>query len=135
MKALTKEQEIELLKKLVEGNGYFSQLIDQCNLEIMINNIHNDFAIENGTIIESEVSRLTNLLDAQKEMHRKEIDELLAKQNQVNMQFASDLLLLSDENVDNLVRARLGMDKTIKLKKQLGILISEEEIDYLISKI
>lgn len=133
MKALTKEQEIELLKKLVEGNGYFSQLFGEEDFVKMRRNIYDDFAIEMGTSVDEEICRLKEQAEKAVKSSADAIRIINSKRDDEEIQFCSKLLRLSDKNVDELVRERIGWNKTIKLKKQLEIQISEVEVDYLIS--
>jgi hypothetical protein len=133
MKALTKEQEIELLKKLVEGNGYFSQLFGEEDFVKMRRNIYDDFPIEMETYVDKEICRLKEQAENAVKSSKDAIQIINSKRDDEEIQFCSKLLRLSDKNVDELVRERIGWKKTIKLKKQLEIQISEVEVDYLIS--
>lgn len=46
---ITKDEEIEMLTKLMNSDSYFSEFLTRDDIKAFINNIRNDFPIESGT--------------------------------------------------------------------------------------
>ena len=100
------------------GDTYFNQFFSKDDIEQMMENIKNDFAIEMGC-------SFTKKAEEQKAHDQDMLD------------FVEDILLTEYRggNSLNVATEKIGMDNTIKIKRKNKIPLSEEEIDYLVSKL
>ena len=126
---MTKEEEIKHLMALMGkgcGDTYFNQFFSICDIEQMIQNIKNDFAIEMGCSFVKKAEVLEKKLHEEQKAHDQDM-----------LDFVEDLLVTEARggNSLNVAMAKIGMDNTIKIKRKNKIPISEEEIDYLVSKL
>lgn len=126
---MTKEEEINhlmALKGCKRGDTYFNQFFSSDDIEQMIDNIHNDFAIEMGCSFAKKAEEL------QKKLHEEQIAH-----DQDMLDFVENMLITEAQggNSLNVAMAKIGMDNTIKIKRKNKIPLSEEEIDYLVSKL
>ena len=126
---MTKEEEIKHLVALI-GNGcgdtYFNQFFSICDIERMIQNIKNDFAIEMGCSFVKKSEVLEKKLYEEQKAHYQDM-----------LDFVEEMLITEAQggNSLNVAIKKIGMDNTIKIKYKNEIALSEEEIDYLVSKI
>lgn len=122
-----KEQEIKALTKLVEMNGYFAEYFKK-DLDVMVDNIKKDFPIELGANF--------NLTREQQEQRERELKKDFYKEI---IDLCDTLLCVNAETGNERAYERavqkLGRRSVISRKRQLGLDITGEEIDYLISKL
>ena len=126
---MTKEEEINHLMALMGkgcGDTYFNQFFSICDIEQMIQNIKDDFAIEMGCSFAKKTEELEKKLHKEQKAHDQDM-----------LDFVEDLLVTEARggNSLNVAMAKIGMDNTIKIKRKNKIPLSEEEIDYLVSKL
>ena len=126
---MTKEEEINHLMALMgckRGDTCFNQFFSSDDIEQMIDNIHNDFAIEMGCSFAKKAEELEKKLHEEQKAHDQDM-----------LDFVEDLLVTEARggNSLNVAMAKIGMDNTIKIKRKNKIPLSEEEIDYLVSKL
>ena len=126
---MTKEDEIKhLVASMGKGCGdtYFNHFFSICDIEKMIQNSKDDFAIEMGCsfVKKSEV------------LEKKWYEEQKAHYQDM-LDFVEEMLITEAQggNSLNVAIKKIGMDNTIKIKYKNEIALSEEEIDYLVSKI
>ena len=126
---MTKEEEIKHLMALMGkgcGDTYFNQFFSICDIEQMIQNIKDDFAIEKGCSFTKKAEELEKKLHEEQKAHDQDM-----------LDFVEDLLVTEARggNSLNVAMTKIGMDNTIKIKRKNKIPLSEEEIDYLVSKL
>ena len=126
---MTKEEEIKHLMALMGkgcGDTYFNQFFSICDIEQMIQNIKDDFAIEMGCSFTKKAEELEKKLLKEQKAHDQDM-----------LDFVEDLLVTEARggNSLNVAMAKIGMDNTIKIKRKNKIPLSEEELDYLVSKL
>ena len=126
---MTKEEEINhlmALKGCKRGDTYFNQFFSSDDIEQMVRNIHDDFAIEMGCSFAKKAEELKKKLHKEQKAHDQDM-----------LDFVEDLLVTEARggNSLNVAMAKIGMDNTIKIKRKNKIPLSEEEIDYLVSKL
>ena len=126
---MTKEEEIKhimALKGCKRGDTYFNQFFSSDDIEQMVRNIHADFAIEMGCSFAKKAEELEKKLHKEQKAHDQDM-----------LDFVEDLLVTEAQggNSLNVATKKIGMDNTIKIKRKNKIMLSEEEIDYLVSKL
>ena len=126
---MTKEEEINhlmALKGCKRGDTYFNQFFSSDDIEQMVRNINADFSIEMGCSFAKKAEELENKLHKEQKAHDQDM-----------LDFVEDLLVTEARggNSLNVAMAKIGMDNTIKIKRKNKIPLSEEEIDYLVSKL
>ena len=126
---MTKEEEIKHLVALMGkgcGDTYFNQFFSICDIERMIQNIKDDFAIEMGCSFAKKAEVLEKKLYEEQKAHDQDM-----------LDFVEEMLITEAQggNSLNVAIKKIGMDNTIKIKRKNKIPISEEEIDYLVSKL
>lgn len=126
---MTKEEEIKHLMALMgdkRGDTYFNQFFSSDDIEQMIQNIHDDFAIEMGCSFTEKAEVLEKKLHEEQKAHDQDM-----------LDFVAELLVTEARggNSLNVAMAKIGMDNTIKIKRKNKIPLSEEELDYLVSKL
>ena len=126
---MTKEEEIKHLVALMGkgcGDTYFNQFFSICDIERMIQNIKDDFAIEMGCSFVKKAEVLEKKLHEEQKAHDQDM-----------LDFVEEMLITESHggNSLNVAMKKIGMDNTIKIKYKNEIALSEEEIDYLVSKI
>lgn len=126
---MTKEEEIKHLVALMGkgcGDTYFNQFFSICDIERMIQNIKDDFAIEMGCSFVKKAEVLEKKLHEEQKAH-----------DQNMLDFVEEMLITEAQggNSLNVAMKKIGMDNTIKIKYKNDIPLSEEEIDYLVSKL
>ena len=126
---MTKEEEINhlmALKGCKRGDTYFNQFFSSDDIEQMVRNINADFSIEMGCSFAKKEEELENKLHKEQKAHDQDM-----------LDFVEDLLVTEARggNSLNVAMTKIGMDNTIKIKRKNKIPLSEEEIDYLVSKL
>lgn len=126
---ITKEEEIKHLVALMGkgcGDTYFNQFFSICDIERMIQNIKDDFSIEMGCSFVKKAEVLEKKLHEEQKAHDQDM-----------LDFVEEMLITEAQggNSLNVAMKKIGMDNTIKIKYKNEIALSEEEIDYLVSKI
>lgn len=126
---MTKEEEIKHLIALMGkgcGDTYFNQFFSICDIERMIQNIKDDFAIEMGCSFVKKAEVLEKKLHEEQKAHDQDM-----------LDFVEDILVTEYRggNSLNVATEKIGMDNTIKIKRKNKIPLSEEELDYLVSKL
>lgn len=126
---MTKQEEIKHLMALMGkgcGDTYFNQFFSICDIKQMIQNIKDDFAIEMGCSFVKKAEVLEKKLLEEQKAHDQDM-----------LDFVEDILVTEYRGGNSLDVAaeKIGMDNTIKIKRKNKIPFSEEEIDYLVSKL
>ena len=126
---MTKEEEIKHLVALMGkgcGDTYFNQFFSICDIERMIQNIKDDFAIEMGCSFVKKAEVLEKKLHEEQKAHDQDM-----------LDFVDEMLITEAQgsNSLNVAMKKIGMANTIKIKYKNEIALSEEEIDYLVSKL
>lgn len=108
------------------GDTYFNQFFSICDIERMIQNIKDDFAIEMGCSFVKKAEVLEKKLQEEQKAHDQDM-----------LDFVEDILVTEYRggNSLNVATEKIGMDNTIKIKRKNKIPLSEEELDYLVSKL
>lgn len=124
---MTKEQEIKHLMALrgeKKGDTYFNDFFSQDDIDQMIENILNDFAIERCCSFNAKADMLEKKLHEEQQAHDQDM-----------LDFVEDLLVTEAKGGNSLRVAseKIGMANTIKIKRRNKIALSEEEIDYLVN--
>ena len=124
---MTKEQEIKHLMALrgeKKGDTYFNDFFSQDDIDQMIENIRNDFAIERCCSFNAKADMLEKKLHEGQQAHDQDM-----------LDFVENLLVTEAKGGNSLrvAREKIGMANTIKIKRRNKIALSEEEIDYLVS--
>lgn len=92
----------------------------------MCQNISNDFPLELGCNFSKKAEVLEKKLHKEQKAHDQDMLDFV------------ETLLVTEANGGNslrVAREEIGMDNTIKIKRKNKIVLSEEEIDYLVSKL
>ena len=126
---MTKQEEIKHLMALMgdkRGDTYFNQFFSKDDIEQMMENIKDDFAIEMGCSFTEKAKELEKKLHEEQKAHDQDM-----------LDFVENLLVTEAQggNSLNVAMKKIGMDNTIKIKRKNKIALSEEEIDYLVSKL
>lgn len=109
-----------------KGDTYFNQFFSKDDIEQMMENIKDDFAIEMGCSFAKKAEELEKKLHEEQKAHDQDM-----------LDFVENLLVTEAQGGNSLrvAREKIGMDNTIKIKRKNKIPLSEEEIDYLVSKL
>ena len=126
---MTKEEEINhlmALKGYKRGYTYFNQFFSSDDIEQMVRNIHADFAIEMGCSFTKKAEELEKKLHKEQKAHDQDM-----------LDFVAELIVTEVQggNPIKVAMKKIGTDNTIKIKRINKIPLSEEEIDYLVSKL
>lgn len=142
-KELTKSEEIELLERLAEGNGYWIEYFKADNAAQMITNVRNDHPIELNTSMERVLSLY----------HKRGLDidilkhEALGAKNALDQ--ANERIRIMAEMIDEIRDAIITgwhepaltdpsrfftWEQIIKAKTNLGIKLTNEETQELIKR-
>lgn len=126
---MTKQEEIKHLMALMgdkRGDTYFNQFFSKDDIEQMMENIKDDFAIEMGCSFTEKAKELEKKLHEEQKAHDQDM-----------LDFVAELLVTEAQGGNPLKVAmkKIGTDNTIKIKRKNKIPLSEEEIDYLVSKL
>ena len=114
------------LKGCKRGDTYFNQFFSSDDIEQMVRNIHADFAIEMGCSFAKKAEELEKKLHEEQKAHDQDMLDFVAE------------LLVTEAKGGNPIKVamkKIGTDNTIKIKRMNKIPLSEEEIDYLVSKL
>lgn len=108
------------------GDTYFNQFFSKDDIEQMMENIKDDFAIEMGCSFTEKAKELEKKLHEEQKAHDQDM-----------LDFVSELLVTEAQGGNPLKVAmkKIGTDNTIKIKRKNKIALSEEELDYLVSKL
>lgn len=126
---MTKQEEIKHLMALMgdkRGDTYFNQFFSKDDIEQMMENIKDDFAIEMGCSFTEKAKELEKKLHEEQKAHDQDMLDLVAE------------LIVTEAQGGNPLKVamkKIGTDNTIKIKRKNKIPLSEEEIDYLVSKL
>lgn len=121
---MDKQTEIKTLKSL-KCDTYFAAFFGE-DIDQMCQNISNDFPLELGCNFSKKAEVLEKKLHKEQKAHDQDMLDFV------------ETLLVTEANGGNslrVAREKIGMDNTIKIKRKNKILLSEEEIDYLVSKL
>lgn len=126
---MTKQKEIKHLMALMgdkRGDTYFNQFFSKDDIEQMMENIKDDFAIEMGCSFTEKAKELEKKLHEEQKAHDQDM-----------LDFVAELLVTEAQGGNPLKVAmkKIGTDNTIKIKRINKIPLSDEEIDYLVSKL
>ena len=126
---MTKQEEIKHLMALMgdkRGDTYFNQFFSKDDIEQMMENIKDDFAIEMGCSFTEKAKELEKKLHEEQKAHDQDM-----------LDFVAELLVTETQGGNPLKVAmkKIGTDNTIKIKRINKIPLSDEEIDYLVSKL
>lgn len=121
----TKEKEIKTLTELVEMNGYFADYF-RGDLETMIGNIKNDFPIELSARFHLTEEQRQQSERELKKVHREEIIDLCDTLLYINAE-------TGNERAYERATEKLGLDFVIARKRQIGLGLTSNEIDYLVA--
>jgi hypothetical protein len=124
---MTKELEIKTLTSLCDADGYFAEYFKR-DLDQMTANIRNDFPIETATKFYSEAEAKDELIAVAKTEGKEKKEDLCRF-----MLLMADQL--DDRDLDERVEQELGKAAKIKMQRGLGLQLSQEDIDYLISRL
>lgn len=121
---MDKQTEIKTLKSL-KCDTYFAAFFGE-DIDQMCQNISNDFPLELGCTFSKKAEVLEKKLHEEQKAHDQDM-----------LDFVEELLVTEAQggNSLNVAMKKIGMDNTIKIKRKNKITLSEEEIDYLVSKI
>lgn len=120
-KTMTKTEEIELLKKLFDGKGYFAD--EFCNsFEQMKANILNDFSLLNGTEFDDKIIELKDRLNEQKKKHENHLREWYVE-------------VLKEGVLEDKIFQEIGQDELILLKYDNGISLNSGDIEHMVNKL
>lgn len=131
--ALTKANEIKLLQELVDGEGYFADILKEGDLDIMKENIHSDFPLLRGL---SFVSRreyeflekdYSNLVEETETLHGV-INGLIEVMLRSYQEFGDTKLL------ESAIKLK-GFAYVIKRRLEMGMKLSEMEKNYLMENL
>lgn len=122
---MDKETEIKTLQSL-KGDTYFSQFFGDRDIDQMCQNISNDFAIEGGCSFYKKAEVLGKQLHDEHDAHYKNLLDLA--EQMITEEAAGGIAV-------NIIESKIGIANTIRIKRKNKIALSEEEIDYLVSKL
>ena len=119
---MTKQEEINILQSL-KGDTYFAQYFKDSDIDIMCENIRNDFAIEGGTEFQKESATLRQQLK----------DAFKTYKNKVRALVSDSIILAHDPEMEATFAGYIGKMELIKVKRENNIPLTNQEIDYLIN--
>lgn len=134
---MEKKEEIEILQSL-KGDTYFNQFFTNDDIDMMCQNISNDFAIECGCSFTKAYENKVSDLSKKLEVANEEIEQLHIIAQQDKEELAAKIIENmgeDDEGAYDAIEEDLGIDFIIKTKHNADIELSEEEIDYLVRKL
>lgn len=124
---MTKQEEAHALRVMKDA-PYFNDFFG-ADIELMAQNVENDFPIELGCRFNKKVEVLEQEIAKLKEDHKQEIlnicQQLIKK---IDMGFDED-------GIYQVVEATIGKDAIIKYKHKEGLEFTNDELNYLVSKI
>lgn len=121
---MDKQTEIKTLKSL-KNDTYFAAFFGE-DIDQMCQNIRNDYPLELGCTFSKKAEVLEKKLHEEQKAHDQDM-----------LDFVENMLITEAQggNSLNVAMKKIGMDNTIKIKRKNKIALSEEEIDYLVSKL
>jgi len=131
--ALTKANEIKLLQELVDGEGYFADILKEGDLDIMKGNIHSDFPLLRGLAFVSrrEYEFLehdySNLVEETETLHGV-LNGLIEVMIRSYQEFSDTKLL------ESAIKLK-GFAYVIKRRLEMGMELSEMEKNYLMENL
>lgn len=142
---MDKKQEIEILQSL-KSDTYFADFFGSHDIDQMCENIKNDFAIESDCKFFAQIAELQGQLRDMKRQHEDDIKRLNDEHNQALKQmcersadkrraFVKELLNAEETGEDTITGICgefIGTLDVIKIKRELGITLTDTEIDHLI---
>lgn len=125
---MTKQEEIDILQSL-KVDTYFAQFFGSKDIDQMCQNISNDFAIEGGCGFYQKAETLERINADLKEEIQQKIHDL-----------GMELIKILDKGYDEeaiyqLVEGEVGIDAIIKFKRKNDLSLTDNEIDYMVSKL
>lgn len=124
---MTKQEEANALRAMKAGS-YFKDFFGP-DIELMAQNVENDFPIELGCNFNKKAEVLEQEIERMKKNHWDEIlyicQQLIKK---IDVGFDED-------GIYQVVEETIGKDAIIKYKRKEGLELSEAELDYLVSKL
>lgn len=125
---MTKQEEIDILQSL-KGDTYFAQFFGSKDIDQMCQNISNDFAIEGGCGFNQKAETLERINSDLKKEFQQKIHDL-----------GMELIKILDKGFDEdaiyqLVEGEVGIDAIIKFKRKEGLKLTNDELNYLVSKL
>lgn len=134
---MEKKEEIKILQSL-KGDTYFNQFFTKEDIDMMCQNISNDFSIECGCSFTKAYENKVSDLSKKLEVANEEIEQLHIIAQQDKEELAAKIIENmddDDEGAYDAIEEDLGIDFIIKTKHNADKELSEDEIDYLVSKI
>lgn len=125
---MTKQEEIDILQSL-KGDTYFAQYFRSKDIDLMCQNISNDFAIEGGCRFIQKAEVLERINTDLK-------NEIQQKIHYIGMELINIIDKgLDEDDIYQLVENEVGIDAIIKFKHKKDMKLTDKEIDYLVSKL
>lgn len=125
---MTKQEEIDILQSL-KGDTYFAQYFGSKDIDLMCQNISNDFAIEGGCRFIQKAEVLERINTDLK-------NEIQQKIHYIGMELINIIDKgLDEDDIYQLVENEVGIDAIIKFKHKKDMKLTDKEIDYLVSKL
>ena len=122
---MDKQTEIKTLQSL-KGDSYFGMFFKNQDIDQMCENIKNDYPIEIGCLFNKKAEVLEKQLLDEHDAHYKNLLDLA--EQMITEEAAGGIAV-------NIIERKIGMANTIRIKRKNKIALSEEEIDYLVSKL
>lgn len=143
---MDKASEIKLLQQFKGTDSYFTQYFNDHDIDQMCENIKNDFAIESDCQFFAKIAELQGQLRDMKRQHEEEIKRVNDERNKALKQmcersienkraFVKQLLnaeATGEDTVTGICGEFIGTLDVIKIKRELGITLTDTEIDHLI---
>ena len=125
LRAMDKKQEISVLQSL-KGDTYFAQFFGGLDIDLMCQNIQNDYPIELGC----QFNKKAELKE--QEMHEQQLKNIERIDNLVRAMIDSCQGDMNDQMYETLVN-EVGKLFIIKYKRHQGYPLTDKEIDYMIA--
>ncbi|MEE0994046.1 MAG: hypothetical protein UH541_03915 [Prevotella sp.] len=125
---MTKQEEIDILQSL-KGDTYFAQFFGSKDIDLMCQNINNDFAIEGGCRFIQKAETLERINADLKKEYKQKINDL-----------GMEIIKILDRGFDEdaiyqLVEGEVGINAIIKFKFKNNLELTDKEIDYMVSQL
>lgn len=125
---MTKQEEATAIRAM-KNAPYFSEFFGKGDIEQMAQNVENDFPIQLGCNFNKEVETLEKNIDKLKEEYK---DKILG----ICQQLIKKIDIGFDEGgIYQIVEETIGKDAIIKYKHKEGLDFTDDELNYLVSKI
>lgn len=122
---MTRNEEIKTLQSL-KGDTYFSQYFSAFDIDMMCENIRNDFAVEGGTQFAQKVEVYKRQVEEVREAARRKLLDIATKVLKAEVEGKYEWEVLTEE---------IGIEEVIKIKHAHGIDLEPSEIEYLVNKL